>query len=81
MLSTSSTWSGSVGGSTTKLDSEFGFLSLASDAIAGSGPEGGLVLSLDGMVVAAVSILIAKGLSSGLLELKEKKYINLSLNS
>ena len=43
--------------------------------------EVGLVLSLDGMVVAAVSILIAKGLSSGLLELKEKKYINLSLNS
>ena len=52
MLPTSSTWSGSMGGSTTELDSEFGFLSLA-DAIAGSGPEGGLVLSLDGMVVAA----------------------------
>ena len=55
MLPTSSTWSGSMGGSTTELDSEFGFLSLASDASAGSGSgsEGGLVLSLDGMVVAA----------------------------
>ena len=49
MLPTSSTWSGSMGGSTTELDSEFGFLSLASDASA----EGGLVLSLDGTVVAA----------------------------
>ena len=49
MLPTSSTWSGPMGGSTTELDSEFGLLSLASDASA----EGGLVLSLDGTVVAA----------------------------
>ena len=53
MLPTSSTWSGSIGGSTTKPDSEFGFLSLSSDASAGSGPDGGLILSLDGTVVAA----------------------------
>ena len=67
MLPTSSTWSGSMGGSTTEQDSEFGFLSLSSDASAGSGPDGGLILSLDGMVVAA--------------RIERKIYINLSSNS
>ena len=64
MLPTSSTWSGSMGGSTIEPDSEFGFL--ASDASAGSGPEYGLVLSLDGTAVAA--------------RIERKIYINLSSN-